>query len=173
MKNSSKKFGLKYLEKYGFLQGDGLGKNKDGISEPIILNKHKTAKKVHAPFHLKNEFNEKLTQSIKSSQETRHKYRKYNFNFEHHVNKNKKSEKDKDVERLNNILNSSYIKRDYYSKMKKYTIKDLLQERDKITKFLSKHKGKDLKKKNEIKYNIKIEIISNLISLKSNSVNNL
>jgi len=57
--------------------------------------------------------------------------------------------------------------------MKKYTIKDLLQERDKITKFLSKHKGKDLKKKNEIKYNIKIEIISNLISLKSNSVNNL
>lgn len=31
-------FGQKILERYGFKQGDGLGKNSNGITEPIKAN---------------------------------------------------------------------------------------------------------------------------------------
>ena len=157
MKNSTKKFGLRYLEKFGFTKGEGLGKNKDGISEPIILSRKsnqsnmlsKFKNEKHIPIHLKSDFSSKLNQHIKNNSNSAT------------VSKNK------DIDRLNNILNSSYIKRDYYAKMKSLNLKELKKEYDKLSSVITKHK--ELKPKTLIKYKIKREVLFNIISLKSNN----
>ena len=175
MKLSSKKFGLKYLEKYGFNKGEGLGKNKDGISEPIcysnktnntlfqsmhisLSSKAQNNFKHFIPFHHRDEFNKKLGDALKLNQ----KIEKNNIDFSKYE---KEKERKKDKERLNNILNNTNFKRDYFAKMKRQNLTSIKKEFERITNFLNKSQ-KELSRKNFIKYNIKKEVLTNLISLK-------